>query len=194
LTVISTSRLTLRDIHLTDLPAFHRLFSHADVIRYLEYGPYDEFQTREWLSHVIVTKYGSPRLVHHYAIELDDTAPGRHTDSPGSTYPPSSKNVAGWIALSTTEPSTREWALSFALGHEYWGQGYMTEAVRALVDHAFLDLSAHRIYADVDPDNIASARLLDKCGFDLEGRLRSKLHIRGEWRDALLYARVEHPP
>ena len=173
--MIHTSRLTLRDIHLTDLPAFHRLFSHADVIRYLEYGPYDEFQTREWLSHVIVTKYDSPRLVYHHAIELSTTL-----------------DVAGWIALSTTAPSIREWGLSFALSQVYWGQGYMTEAVRAIVDHAFLNLNAHRIYAEVDPDNTASARVLEKCGFVLEGQLRSKLNIRGKWRDALLYARVEN--
>jgi ribosomal-protein-alanine N-acetyltransferase len=180
-TTIFTSRLTLRDIHLTDWPAFYRMLVEPDVVRFLEYGPFDEFQTREWLSHVIVTKYDTPRLVHHLAIEL-----------PTSLNEGEVGCVIGWIALTTLVPSTREWALSFALDINHWGQGYMTEAVTALVDHAFVDLSAHRIYAEVEPDNVASTRVLEKCGFELEGRLRRKQRIRGEWRDVLHYAVLEH--
>lgn len=174
MTAIESPRLKLRDIHLTDWPAFHRMLSDAEVIRFLEYGPFDEYQTREWLSHLIVTRYDSPRLVHHLAIELTSTP-----------------TVIGWIAISTIAPSTREWALSFALEHPHWGKGYATEAVRAAVDYAFAELHAHRLYAEIDPDNAASAHVVEKCGFELEGRLREKQHVRGSWRDVLHYGIVE---
>ena len=101
--------------------------------------------------------------------------------------------VIGWISLTTlAQASTREWAFSFALDKDHWGYGYMTEAVTALVDHALRDLDAHRIYVEVEPDNVASTRVVEKCGFVLEGRLRQKQHIRGEWRDVLIYASLEH--
>jgi len=170
LTTIITPSLTLRDIHLTDWPAFHQMFATSDVVRFLEYGPFDEFQTREWLSLIIVTKYNTPRLVYHLAIELKEPT-----------------SVIGWIALSTLAPSTREWSLSFALQQEHWGQGLMTEAVKAAVDYAWTELDAHRLYVEVDPANVASTRVVEKCGFELEGRHRKKQHIRGEWRDVLHY-------
>ena len=177
MSTIETPRILLRDIHLTDARAFQALLGDVDVVRFLEYGPYDELQTHAWLSQVIITKYDVPRRVYHFAI-VD-----RATD-----------DVAGWIAIATVAPSTAEWGLSFALRREYWGQGLATEAVRALVDHAFREFVAHRIYAEVDPENAASARVVAKCGFLCEGRLRSKIRIRGEWRDVLLYSTLEETP
>ena len=115
-----------------------------------------------------------PRFVHHLAIELGET-----------------QSVIGWTALTTLAPSTREWALSFALAKAHWCHGYMTEAVAALVDHAFLELNAHRIFVEVDPANAASTRVVERCAFELEGRLCAKNHFRGEWCDALLYAILE---
>lgn len=171
MTSLTSSRLTLRDIHLTDWPAFHRIFS--DDCEFVEYGPFDEFQTREWLSHVIVTRYDSPRLVHHFAVELKAT-----------------REVVGWIAAATFASITREWGLSYAVDKAHRGQGFMTEAVDAVVDYAFADLDAHRFYVDVDPENAPSIRVAVKCGFVLEGRMREKQFIRGKWRDMLHYAKV----
>jgi len=175
LTTITTTRLTLRDIHLTDWPAFHQMLANDDVVRFLEYGPFDEFQTREWLAHVIVTKYDTPRRVYHLAIELKEPT-----------------SVIGWIALTTLAPTTREWSLSFALQQEQWGHGYMTEAVTVVVDYAWKELNAHRIYVEVDPANVASTRVIERCGFEVEGRHKEKQHIRGQWRDVLHYGTL-HP-
>jgi RimJ/RimL family protein N-acetyltransferase len=59
--------------------------------------------------------------------------------------------------------------IGYWLGVPFWGQGYATEAARALVDHAFEDLELERLEADARVSNPASRRVLEKCGFQWEG-------------------------
>jgi ribosomal-protein-alanine N-acetyltransferase len=70
------------------------------------------------------------------------------------------------------------------------GHGYTTAAVRAVVRYAFEDLDLHRVEAACQPDNIASRRVLEKCGFTQEGIARAYLKINGQWRDHLLFGIV----
>ena len=64
----------------------------------------------------------------------------------------------------------------------------MTAAVNALLPHAFHGLKLHRIEAASQPDNAHSVRVLERCGFKLEGRARRYLKINGDWQDHLLFA------
>ena len=78
--------------------------------------------------------------------------------------------------------------LGYWIGARHARRGYMTEAVRLLLGHAFGELSLHRVEAACLPENEPSRRLLEKCGFRREGYARRYLRINGEWRDHLLYA------
>ena len=64
-----------------------------------------------------------------------------------------------------------EWELSYGLRRDCWGRGYATEAARACVRHGFETMGLEKIVADVDPANVASSRVLEKCGFALVGKL-----------------------
>ncbi|MFM1921727.1 MAG: putative acetyltransferase, partial [Candidatus Hydrogenedentota bacterium] len=68
-----------------------------------------------------------------------------------------------------------------------WGRGIATEAVRLVVDFGFNCLHANRIEARVYGWNPASARVLEKCGFKLEGRLRRRMLKQGERTDQLIF-------
>ena len=63
------------------------------------------------------------------------------------------------------------------------GQGYMGDAVRLVIRHAFDGLGLHRLEANIQPDNVASIRLVEHCGFHKEGLSRRYLKIGGRWRD-----------
>jgi RimJ/RimL family protein N-acetyltransferase len=80
--------------------------------------------------------------------------------------------------------------IGFWLGEEHWGQGIMTDAVKAVADHAFRHLDVCRIYALVFEHNAASARVLEKSGFVSEARLRKGATKNGTTFDELLYALV----
>jgi ribosomal-protein-alanine N-acetyltransferase len=64
-----------------------------------------------------------------------------------------------------------EWELSYGFRRDRWGRGYATEAARACVRHGFETMRLEKIVADVDPANVASARVLEKCGFTRVGKL-----------------------
>jgi [ribosomal protein S5]-alanine N-acetyltransferase len=76
--------------------------------------------------------------------------------------------------------------LGYGLGHEFEGQGYMSEALRAGLRHVFEDLRVHRVEANYVPTNIRSASLLRRLGFSVNGYARDYLYINGEWRDHVL--------
>lgn len=65
--------------------------------------------------------------------------------------------------------------IGYWIGEEYWGKGYATEALKKVVTIAFKDLNLKRIYAGTFEDNLASEKLLLKCGFKYEGTLRKSL-------------------
>jgi RimJ/RimL family protein N-acetyltransferase len=84
--------------------------------------------------------------------------------------------------------------LGYWLGEEHWGRGLATEAVRAVVPYAFEKLELRRLQALAYAANVASARVLEKAGFQLEGTLRRQVVKDGRVMDALLYSRLRDDP
>ena len=68
------------------------------------------------------------------------------------------------------------------------GRGYITEATRLLVDYLFGSHPYHRLELLMDPHNIGSERIAQKCGFRLEGTLRELFFIHGKYRDVRIYS------
>lgn len=77
--------------------------------------------------------------------------------------------------------------LGFTLARGHQGHGYATEAVTALLDRLFTVEGLRRVSAECDARNTASARLLERAGFRLEGRRPAHTWIKGEWTDDLLF-------
>ncbi|MGR3467121.1 MAG: GNAT family N-acetyltransferase [Shimia sp.] len=82
--------------------------------------------------------------------------------------------------------------LGYWVGVGHARQGYMREAIGALVDYAFADLDLSRIQAACLPENAASRALLEKSGFKYEGVAQSYLQIAGRWRTHVLYSNLRH--
>lgn len=77
--------------------------------------------------------------------------------------------------------------IGYTLAPEHQGRGLASEAVGAVVDRLF-EHGIHRVAATLDPDNVASARLVERLGFRYEGRLREASYARGGWTDDECYA------
>ena len=80
--------------------------------------------------------------------------------------------------------------LGYWLGEKYWGRGIATAAVRAVTEHALTTPGVWRVFALPFAENRASARVLEKAGFTLEGVLRSSAIKDGRVLDQRLYARI----
>lgn len=86
------------------------------------------------------------------------------------------------------------WELGYVLARSYWGNGYMTEAIKVLVDWALKQDKIYRIWAVCDIENIASARVMEKVGMRREGILRRwSMHptVSDQPRDSYCYAIVK---
>ncbi len=80
--------------------------------------------------------------------------------------------------------------LGYWIGAPFARQGYMREAILAVVHYAFAQLDLSRIDAACLPENAASRGVLEKCGFKYEGVAQSYLQINGRWRNHVLYANL----
>ncbi|MFZ6843840.1 ribosomal protein S5-alanine N-acetyltransferase [Undibacterium sp. RuTC16W] len=82
--------------------------------------------------------------------------------------------------------------LGYAMAAQYEGQGYMTEALQAAIQHMFTQQGLHRIMANHMPENKRSAAVLQRLGFEREGLAKSYLKINGAWRDHVLNSLVNN--
>lgn len=97
--------------------------------------------------------------------------------------------IVGGVTLSNIRRQPAQaGTLGYWVGEAYAMQGYMTEALEAVREHAFSALELSRLEAACLPDNVASRRLLERCGFKYEGVAQAYLQIDGRWRNHVLYA------
>lgn len=71
------------------------------------------------------------------------------------------------------------------------GHGYMTAGLQLMLRHAFIELRLHRVEANLQPTNVASRALVQRCGFALEGYSPRYLKIGGRWRDHERWALIK---
>ena len=133
--------------------------------------PYTQADADAWLHYA-----GRRQPSDHFAIEVDGEA-------------------VGGIGLELQDDVHRHSAeIGYWLGEAVWGRGIMTEAVTAFTRFGFATYRLCRIYALVFEWNPASARVLEKAGFVLEGRLRKSVSKAGRIIDQFLYAVVREAP
>jgi ribosomal-protein-alanine N-acetyltransferase len=97
--------------------------------------------------------------------------------------------ILGGITLSNIRRQPAQaGTLGYWVGEEYAQHGYMSEALVAIRDHAFIDLDLSRLEAACLPENTASRKLLERCQFKYEGVAQAYLQINGRWRNHVLYA------
>ena len=96
--------------------------------------------------------------------------------------------VGGIGFMLQHDVARRSAEIGYWLSEEFWGRGIMSEVVIAVTDHAFANYDLCRLYAHVFEWNGASARVLEKAGYQLEGRMRKSVTKDGQTIDQLMYA------
>jgi ribosomal-protein-alanine N-acetyltransferase len=103
--------------------------------------------------------------------------------------------LAGHIEFFKAVSYWDAFELSYQLyGERFAGRGYTTEAVQLLVDYLFGAKKQHRLHLVIVPENAASRRVAEKCGFVLEGTVRGAFFNQGRNQDVLLYSLLRTDP
>ena len=168
---LKLERCTIRDYRLGDAESLARHANNRKVwlgLRDAFPHPYRIEDAKKFLQGPVP---GLPRL--NFCIDIGGAA-------------------VGGIGLRPGEDVHRHTAeFGYWLGEEFWGQGIMSEIVPAFVDYSFKEFSLNRIFAMPHSNNPTSARVLEKAGFVLEGRLRKNVVKDGQILDSLLYAKTK---
>ena len=104
-----------------------------------------------------------------------------------AAVPAAAPQVIGCVSLRIKREDQRA-ELGYWLGRPYWGQGYCTEAVRAVLDFGFGQLGLNRIFACHFARNPASGRVMQKAGMSREGCLRRHAKKWDAFEDVEIYA------
>jgi RimJ/RimL family protein N-acetyltransferase len=169
LPVIKTSRLVLRWISEDDVDSLYEIFSDPRVMRYWSTTPLLDREAAAALQREIASGNLNESL-WKWGVALADNS-----------------KLIGTCTLFNLNLDNGRAEIGYALGRAYWGNGYMNEALKALIKHAFEVVKLRRLEADVDPRNTASIHTLERLGFQREGHLRERWHVGGEIQDAFFY-------
>jgi RimJ/RimL family protein N-acetyltransferase len=168
-TVLETERLTLRFMDERDIDALHAVYSDPVVARYLSRPAQKERAEAEKMMSNVLAGYADGSGVNFGIVRREDGA------------------LIGNCMLFRFHDESRRAEIGYSQAREYWGQGYMKEALVALIDYAFGPLGLNRLEADIDPRNENSAKSLVRLGFKEEGVLKERWIVAGETSDTAYY-------
>lgn len=165
--VIATRRLRLRWLDEGDAAAQFAIYSDPEVTRYWSAGAWTAMaQAEEQIAKTLAGYEDGSSL--RFGIELED-------------------RLIGNVSLFGISAPNRRCEAGYALGRAHWGQGYASEALRAVLDYGFRELGLNRVEADIDPRNGASAGVLERLGFCKEGYMPERWIVNGEAADTVFY-------
>jgi [ribosomal protein S5]-alanine N-acetyltransferase len=168
--LIETERLVLRALRESDAGAVFQIFGDDAVTRYYDLATFTDIeQARLLIARMNARNANGDALRWGIGLKENDTVIGTGGFN---------QFARGWFHAG----------IGYDLAQVYWNQGYMTEALRAMVKHGFEKLQLNRIQALVAPGNDPSARVLEKVGFRREGILREYGFWKNRFWDLEMFA------
>ena len=169
ISTLSTSRLTIRPVEHRDLADLLTINGDDEVTRFLPYATWQSIED------------GAAWIKRMNAIA--ETGTGHQLVAVNSI----NKKVIGTVLLFRFDEGSARCEIGYVIGRAYWQQGFAKEALSAVCNHAFSNLSIRRIEAEVDPNNLASNAVMQSLGFVKEGLLRRRWITKGVPTDTNIY-------
>jgi [ribosomal protein S5]-alanine N-acetyltransferase len=162
---LETERLLLRDFVPSDWEAINAIVSDPEVTRHMHFSTWTHEQRREWFDWCIENNHEPNRDVYNWGITLQG-----------------SDALIGWFGIGSSSRATvaGERGFGYLLHRHYWGQGYMTEVLLAIIAYEFETLGTPRLSATCETDNHASARVMEKAGMRHERTIHDT-DFEGNW-------------
>ena len=163
----------LKKLKKSDAKSYSKQINNPSVIRFLRDGicsPYSEHEAEQYIAYL------------NSVDERKEFVRGIFVDN----------KAIGAVALSRRDNVYEQNAeIGYWIGEEYWNRGIMTEALKLMCRYAFEMMHLNRVEAEVIFENFASRKVLEKCGFTLEGVHRKRICKNGIYFDSCTYALVK---
>ncbi|MBI3334974.1 MAG: GNAT family N-acetyltransferase [Candidatus Portnoybacteria bacterium] len=163
-------KLKIRKLKFSDAGDIYEHIREREISKWTIHIPYP-YELKDAIKFIRKSLYKMRKKKgYNFAIALKET-----------------NRMIGGVGLNRIDGKNEHAELGYWIGKKYWGKGLMTEAVRLILEFGFGELKLHRIHANVFEENIASKRVLEKCGFTLEGMEREIEFRYDRWHNVLLY-------
>ena len=169
--LIETDRLLLRKFNSNDaVHMFKNWATDSEVCKFLSWNPHKDLSETKQIVEGWVNSY-TPKF-YFWAIELKDI-----------------EEVIGSISIMEINEEYYSCTFGYNIGRGFWGRGYMTEALKAVINYLFKEIGMNRIQGNHNTFNPASGRVMQKSGMIYEGILRqAKINKNGEFYDLAVYS------
>jgi ribosomal-protein-alanine N-acetyltransferase len=169
---INTERLLLRRFEFTDAnDMFKNWANDCEVTKFLAWKPHENIEVTKEIIEKWVNEYENNNT-YNWAIELKEIG-----------------EVIGGISLVKLDEKYYSCEIGYCMSRKHWGKGIMSESLKAVINHLFLEVGFNRIVARHDTNNIASGKVMVKSGMEYEGTLRQvKIRDNKEFYDLAIYA------
>lgn len=168
--ILETERLQLIELNSSHATHLFNQFSLEDVTRYYGMDPLKTIDQAEKMIDNFTTGFSGKRSIR-WGIQLKETG-----------------ELAGTIGLNNLQLWSKKCEVGYDLHPNYWGKGYVKEALQTVISYCFDELNLSRIGATTFPANEASWKLLLKIGFEKEGLLRNYLYQGSQNHDAFMFS------
>jgi ribosomal-protein-alanine N-acetyltransferase len=160
--ILNTKRLLLREISEADLGDFFELFGNAEVLKFYGMRPYKNPEDAKGFMGRMMNKFSTKNGIR-WAITTNER-----------------DEMVGTIGFKNWDTRSCKGEVSYELKPEFWNMGYITEALKQVVDFGF-ENGLNRIEAWDMKGNQASKRVLEKAGFTHEGTWREHTYLDGQY-------------
>ena len=175
--MIETKRLLLRPFDCNDLDIVIKIYSDEEIMKYVPFPVMDQEMAQHQLDKNVAGWEVSPQINYEMAVVCKGTNEKIGRAEITRNYPEESAMI-GWMLIKNA-----------------WGKGFASEIADALIGYCFNELQVHRVYALCHPDNIASWKVMEKCGMRKEAHFIQKCRYTKadgiRWEDELEYAVIK---
>lgn len=171
-TELHTERLHLRKMKVSDSPCLLKIWSDPEVTKFMNIGNFtDENQAKDMIK--LLDEFSlDNKAIRFSIIEME------------------SNEIIGSCGFNSLDFENEKAEIGYDIARAFWGSGYASEAISALLDYAFSTLKLNRIEAKVEPENVNSVKVLRKLNFMFEGTLRRYERVNGKFININMYSKL----
>ncbi len=170
---LESKKLLYRNFNLEDSDEIFLIRSNDKVMTYLDTAKHNSVEDSKKMIEAVIESYKNKTGINWAIIKKE------------------SKAFVGYFGFWRIIAEHCRAEIGYALKPEFWGQGIMAETLNTMIEFGFNVLKLHSIEANVNPENLASIKVLEKAGFKKEAYFRENFLFENRFLDSVIYSLLE---